>query len=481
LFEAKDMAGFHAVVLAAGQGTRMRSALPKVLHPLAGLPLAAHVLKAAAAAGATGFSIVIPPESSGFDTLALATPAIQTRLFEQRDRLGTAHAVLTARDALANIKGPVVILYGDTPLVTPEGLVKLAASLDSGASLSIMGFHAKDPKGYGRLITSESGELLAIREEKDATPKERGVTLCNSGIMAFDGQLIVSLLDRIGNKNAAGEYYLTDAIEVARTMGHLVAYELIAEEEVCGVNTRPQLSEAEAIIQNRLRLRAMDGGATLISPSTVTFSHDTVVGRDVMIEPNVVFGLGVVLEDEVTIKAFCHIEGSHIEKGAMVGPFARLRPGTRLGAKVRIGNFVELKQSDIKSGAKVNHLSYVGDTEVGKGANIGAGTITCNYDGVRKHRTEIGAGAFIGSNSALVAPVRIGEGAYVGSGSVIGRDVPANALAVARAPQVNREDWARRMRARHEAAQTTANAQGEGEKSAPVGGSDGNSDGEGAD
>lgn len=446
------MGGFHAVVLAAGQGTRMRSALPKVLHPLAGLPLVAHVLKAAAAAGANGFSVVIPPDSKGFDALANLNPSVPTGLFEQRDRLGTAHAVLMAREALTNIKGPIMVLYGDTPLVTPESLGKLVEALEAGAQMAVMGFQAENPKGYGRLITSQSGELLAIREEKDSTPEERAISLCNSGIMAFDGEAILNALERIGNDNAAGEYYLTDAVEIVRGQGHRVVYALIAENEVRGVNNRTQLSEAEAIIQDRLRRRAMDGGATLMSPSSVTLSHDTVVGRDVVIEPNVVFGPGVVIEDDVTIRAFCHIEASHIEKGAVVGPFARLRPGVHLGQKVRIGNFVELKQSDIHAGAKVNHLAYIGDTEVGAGANIGAGTITCNYDGVRKHRTEIGAGAFIGSNSALVAPVRIGEGAYVGSGSVIGRDVPANALAVSRAPQVNREDWARRMRARHEAA-----------------------------
>jgi bifunctional UDP-N-acetylglucosamine pyrophosphorylase / glucosamine-1-phosphate N-acetyltransferase len=445
------MVAFHAVVLAAGHGTRMKSALPKVLHPLAGLPLAAHVLKAAAAAGATSISVVIPPESRGFDGLAVSFSG-SLRLFEQKERLGTAHAVLAAREALKESAGPVLILYGDTPLISQESLTKLAGTLATGAAMTVMGFHAKDPTGYGRLITSPSGELLAIREEKDATPVERGQSLCNSGIMAFRGDLILTLLDRIGNKNKAGEYYLTDAVEVARAAGHRASYELISEDEVRGVNTRAQLSEAEAILQARLRLKAMDGGATLIAPQSVTFSHDTVTGRDVLIEPNVFFGPGVVVEDGATIKAFSHIEGAHIGCGATVGPFARLRPGTRLGAGVRIGNFVETKAADIRAGVKINHLSYVGDAEIGENANIGAGTITCNYDGFRKHRTEIGAEAFIGSNSALVAPVRIGQGAYVGSGSVIGRDVPAGALAVTRPPQVNREGWADRMRARREAA-----------------------------
>jgi bifunctional UDP-N-acetylglucosamine pyrophosphorylase/glucosamine-1-phosphate N-acetyltransferase len=445
------MSGFHAVVLAAGQGTRMKSAMPKVLHPLAGLPLVAHVLKAAAEAGAYRCSVVIPADAKDFE--ALRAPA-GTCFFEQKDRLGTAHAVLMARSALEHEAGPVLILYGDTPLVTPESLKRLARGLENGAAIVVMGFNAKEPEGYGRLITAGGGELLAIREEKDATPEERRVSLCNSGIMAFRGNLILELLKHIGNGNKAGEYYLTDAVEIARAQGHKVAFELISEDEVRGVNTRAQLAEAEAILQDRLRQKAMEGGATLIAPATVTFSHDTITGQDVLIEPNVFFGPGTVIGDRVTVKAFTYIEGASLESGVTIGPFARIRPGTRLGPGVRIGNFVELKAADLKAGVKVNHLSYVGDTEVGENANIGAGTITCNYDGFSKHRTEIGAGAFIGSNSALVAPVRIGEGAYIGSGSVIGRDVPAHALAMSRAPQTVREDWARRMRARHEAAGT---------------------------
>ncbi len=440
------MVAFHAVVLAAGQGVRMKSSIPKVLHPLAGLPLVAHVIKAATAAGASSCSVVVPPDAKGFE--ALATP-IETRVFEQGERLGTAHAVLMAREALAEAKGPVLVLYGDTPLVSPESIRNLAAAVENGADMAVIGFHAKDPKGYGRLITGEAGELLAIREEKDATPEERAVPLCNSGIMAFRGDLILPLLDRIDNKNKAAEYYLTDAVEIARSMGRRIACEVIGEDEVRGVNTRAQLAEVEAILQTRLRARAMDGGATLISPDTVTFSQDTVIGQDVVIEPNVFFGPGVVIEDGVTIKGFSHIEGARIERGAIVGPFARLRPGTRVGPKAKVGNFVELKAADVDAGAKVNHLSYIGDTHIGAGANIGAGTITCNYDGYRKHKTDIGAGAFIGSNSALVAPVRIGDGAYVGSGSVISKDVPANSLALTRAPQVHREGWAGRIRARH--------------------------------
>jgi bifunctional UDP-N-acetylglucosamine pyrophosphorylase / glucosamine-1-phosphate N-acetyltransferase len=442
------MVAFHAVVLGAGQGVRMKSAMPKVLHPLAGLPLVGHVIDAAAAAGASSCSVVVPPDAKGFDKLH--TP-VATRFFEQRERLGTAHAVLQARPALTDVSGPVLVLYGDTPLVTPESIGKLAALVENGAEMAVIGFRAKNPKGYGRLITS-GAELLAIREEKDATPEERSIALCNSGIMAFSGRLVLRLLDRIGNKNAAGEYYLTDAVEIARAAGHRIAFELIGEDEVRGVNTRGQLAEAEAIFQARARTRAMEGGATLIAPDTVTFSHDTKIGQDVLIEPNVFFGPRVAVEDGVTIKGFCHIEGARIERGAVVGPYARLRPGTRVGPAGKIGNFVELKAADIEAGAKVNHLSYIGDAHVGANANIGAGTITCNYDGFKKHKTEIGAGAFIGSNSALVAPVKIGDGAYVGSGSVISRDVPADALALTRAPQEHREDWARRMRERRKQA-----------------------------
>jgi bifunctional UDP-N-acetylglucosamine pyrophosphorylase/glucosamine-1-phosphate N-acetyltransferase len=425
----------------------MKSAIPKVLHPLAGAPLVAHVMNTAAAAGAARCSVVIPPDAKGFEKLK--TP-VETRFFEQKDRLGTAHAVLMARPALECETGPVLVLYGDTPLVTPQSLHLLASALESGAAMAVAGFDAIDPKGYGRLIT-EGGELLAIREEKDASVAERAISLCNSGIMAFRGEILLELLSRIDNKNKAGEYYLTDAVEIARASGHKVAFEIISEDEVRGVNTRAQLAACETILQDRLRRFAMEGGATLIAPETVTFSYDTILGQDVLIEPNVFFGPGTVIGNRVTIKAFSHIEGAAVEDGATIGPFARLRPGTRLGSGVRVGNFVEVKAADIKSGAKVNHLSYIGDATVGEAANIGAGTITCNYDGFAKHKTEIGAGAFIGSNTSLIAPVRIGDGAYIGSGSAIGKDVPGDALAVTRAPLVTRENWASRLRAKHEA------------------------------
>ncbi len=440
------MVAFHAVILAAGLGTRMKSALPKVLHKIAGLSLVEHVLKAAAGAGAVSYSLVIPPEASGFAKIREFYPV---RLFEQHQRLGTAHAVLQARAALGGLVGPVLVLYGDTPLVRPESVAGLVQAIERGSAMAVGGFHARDPKGYGRLLTAPDGDLLAIREEKDATPEERAVTFCNGGLMAFDGERMLSILDRIGDQNQAGEYYLTDAVEIARKLGYSVVCEVIAEDDVHGVNTRAQLAQAEALMQTRLRGGAMEAGATLVAPQTVTLSHDTKLGRDVIVEPNVFFGPGVVVEDDVTVKAFSHLEGATVGAGCVIGPFARLRPGTRLDANVRVGNFVELKAAEVGERAKINHLSYVGDATVGAGANIGAGTITCNYDGFRKHRTDIGAAAFVGSNTSLVAPVRVGEGAYIGSGSVITKDVPSDALAVSRPAQVTKQDWAARTRARH--------------------------------
>ena len=393
-------------------------------------------------------ALVIPPATEAFQNVAGNAP-LRTELFVQTERLGTAHAVLAARTALEETRGPVIVLYGDTPLITPESLGRLADSLGDAADMAVMAFRAENPRGYGRLVTNESGELLEIREEKNASPEQRKIKLCNSGIMGFRGEILLSLLDRIGNNNSQREYYLTDAVAVARDAGLKVRFVTVDENEVRGINTRIQLSEAEAIFQKRLRDRAMDGGATLLAPETVTLCADTIIGQDVVIEPHVIFGPGVVIENEVTIKGFSHIEGAHISKGAIVGPFARFRRGTHIGPNVRIGNFVEIKQADINSGAKVNHLSYVGDAVVGQNANIGAGTIVCNFDGFRKHRTEIGNGAFIGSNSSLVAPVKIGEGAYVGTGSVITRNVPSDALALARVPQTHREGWTIRYRARY--------------------------------
>ncbi|HZA02182.1 MAG TPA: bifunctional UDP-N-acetylglucosamine diphosphorylase/glucosamine-1-phosphate N-acetyltransferase GlmU [Hyphomicrobiaceae bacterium] len=433
------------VILAAGKGTRMISSLPKVLHQIAGLSMLGHTIKTAAAAGNTDIAVVIGP---GMDAVrAEATRLVpEAQIFIQEQQLGTAHAVLAARAAIAAHRGDVVVLFADTPLLQASTLLQLRARLDTQTPLAVLGFEAADPAGYGRLVTDPSGDLVAVREHKDASEAERKITLCCSGVMAFRGGSMLPLLERIANHNAQGEYYLTDAVALAAKSGFKATAIVCSEDEVLGINSREQLAAAEAIYQGRARRRAMVEGATLIAPETVWFSYDTVIGRDVIIEPNVFFGPGVTLEDEVQIRAHCHIEGARLQRGARVGPFARLRPGADLGVDVHIGNFVEVKNVTLGAGAKANHLSYLGDGRVGEGANIGAGTIFCNYDGFNKYNTDIGPGAFVGSNSALVAPVRVGAGAYIGSGSVITDDVPADALALERSPQQVREGWAAKFR-----------------------------------
>ncbi|MEJ8573262.1 bifunctional UDP-N-acetylglucosamine diphosphorylase/glucosamine-1-phosphate N-acetyltransferase GlmU [Microbaculum marinum] len=427
------------VVLAAGEGTRMRSKLPKVMHAIAGEPMLGHVLAAlGSSGGGTDCAVVVGPGMEQVARFAVAQRP-DASVHVQSERLGTAHAVLSARGAISPDRD-VIVLYGDTPLVQPETLDSLRGAIGDGADLAVLAFEAANPAGYGRLIV-EGDRLLAIREDRDASPEEKEISLCNSGVIAFRSGLAIDLLDAIGNDNAKGEYYLTDAVEIAVARGLSAVAVKCPEAEVQGVNTRAQLAAAEAALQARLRRRAMDGGATLVAPETVFLSSDTVLGRDVVVEPNVFFGPGVTIGDDVAIRAFSHIEGATISDGATVGPYARLRPGAGIGEGARIGNFVEVKAAAVEAGAKVNHLSYIGDARVGAGANIGAGTITCNYDGTAKHHTDIGAGAFIGSNSALVAPVRIGDRAYVGSGSVITSDVAADALAIARARQVDVPDW----------------------------------------
>src|SRR6266700_1993216 len=411
------------IALAAGEGTRMRSSRPKVLHAIAGRSLLAHVLAAV---------------DSGPD-------AATAGIFVQTERRGTAHAVLAAREAIARGFDDILVVFTDTPLVRGETLERLRGAIAAGAAVAALGFRAADPAGYGRLLVA-SGTLVAIREDQDASPREREIALCNAGLMALDGKLALRILEIIDDRNAKREYYLSDVVKIAREMGLKTVALEAEEDEVRGINTRAQLAEAEAALQQRLRAAALEAGVSMAAPETVFLAADTILGRDVTIEPHVVFGPGVVIEEGATVHAFSHLEGAHVGKGASVGPFARLRPGTRIGAKAKIGNFVEVKASVIEAGAKANHLAYLGDSRVGEGANIGAGTITCNYDGVAKHRTDIGKGAFIGSNSALVAPVAIGEDAYVGSGSVITRDVPAGALALARAKQVVKEGWTARMR-----------------------------------
>ena len=445
-----DGAECLAVVLAAGEGTRMRSATPKVLHRLAGRTMLAHVLDAARTAGADRIVVVIGPGRE--DVAAEARRAApEVEIVVQRERLGTAHAVLAARAAIARGCDHLLVLFADVPLVTPETLRSLRAALSKVAALAALGFEAADPTGYGRLIV-EHGELAAIREHKDASEAERAVKLCNSGLMALDGATALEVLDRIGRDNAQGEYYLTDAVAATRAAGRRAVALPAEERETMGVNDRVQLAAAEAAIQQRLREAAMRAGATLQAPETVFLSHDTRLGRDVTVEPHVVFGPGVSVADGAVVHAFSHLEGATVGEGANVGPYARLRPGADLGRDAKVGNFVEIKSAAIEAGAKVSHLSYIGDARVGAGANVGAGTITCNYDGYGKFRTDIGAGAFVGSNSALVAPVTIGDGAYVASGSVITEDVPADALAFGRARQVTKAGRGAALKAERAAA-----------------------------
>ncbi len=425
----------------------MNSDMPKVLHALAGRSMLAHVMDTAGRAGLATCAVVVGADAPDVSAEACAVLP-RAAIAVQNEQKGTGHAVLSARSHFAGESGAVVVLYGDTPLIGEETLRGLARGIDNGADIVVLGFQALNPAGYGRLLLDEAGMLAAIREDADASDEERRVSLCNSGVMAFRGDLLAPLLERIGSDNAKGEFYLTDTVELARRDGCRVTVHECSEIEAMGVDSRAHLAIAESALQERLRRRAMDAGVTMIDPASVTLSHDTRFGRDVVIEPNVFFGPGVTLGARVLIKAFSHIEGATIQDDAMVGPFARLRPGTVVADSARIGNFVELKQAAIGSGAKVSHLSYIGDAGVGSAANIGAGTITCNYDGIAKHRTEIGPGAFIGSNSSLVAPVRVGRNAYVGSGSVITKNVPDEALALTRAPQKERAGWAARMAAR---------------------------------
>ena len=434
------------IILAAGKGTRMKSAVPKVLHRVGGLSLLGHVLRSVEELGSDRVAVVIGPDMDDVRSEACAR-APGAEVFIQEQQLGTAHAVLAARGAIARHGGgDVLVVFADTPFITPATLADLRSTLNAETPIAVLGFEAADPNGYGRLLSDGSGGVSAIREHEDATEAERAVRLCNSGVMAFRGERMLELLDAIRAGNAKGEYYLTDAVAIARSKGARVAARRCAEDEVLGINSRVQLAEAEAVFQRRFRERVMAEGATLIAPETVWFSHDTVIGRDVIIEPNVFFGARVVVEDGVVIHANCHIEGARLRRGAELGPFARLRPGADLGVRSKVGNFVEVKNVTVEEGAKANHLSYLGDGRVGAGANIGAGTIFCNYDGFFKHRTDIGEGAFIGSNTALVAPVSIGPGAFIGSGSVITKNVPADALAMERSEQSVREGWAAKFR-----------------------------------
>jgi bifunctional UDP-N-acetylglucosamine pyrophosphorylase/glucosamine-1-phosphate N-acetyltransferase len=435
------------IVLAAGEGVRMRSVRPKVLHELAGRSMLAHVLSTVRDGAMGDIAVVVGPngDSVAAETLKVAPGA---KIANQRERRGTADAVLAARDQIELNYDDILVLYADIPLIEASTLAAMRAALASGTDVVALGFEAGDPTGYGRLI-ERNGRLIAIREHKDASAEDRAARLCNAGPIAFSGAEALSLLTAVKPNNAQNEFYLTDIVEIANARG-LTARALVAKEkEVMGVNDRAQLAAAEAALQDCLRRRAMAAGATLTAPETVFLSFDARIGRDVLIEPHVVIGSGCSIEDGAVIRAFSHLEGARVAGGAIVGPYARLRPGADIAAKARIGNFVEIKQSTIEEGAKVNHLTYIGDARVGAHANIGAGTITCNYDGFAKHKTDIGDGAFIGSNSALVAPVTIGDGAYIGSGSVITKSVAADALAVARGRQEDKAGWAKAFRDRH--------------------------------
>ncbi len=434
--------GCLAVVLAAGEGTRMVSARPKVLHEVAGRSMLAHSLAAIEAAGIGRVALVVGP---GRDDVAAVAPA--ARAFTQVERRGTAHAVLAAAEAIAERPDDVLVAFADTPLVRPETFALMHARLrETGAAVVVLAFEARDPKGYGRLLVA-GGTLVAIREEKDASTAERAVTLCNGGLMALAGAHALSLLREVKPHNAQNEFYLTDVVALARARGLPTAFVTVDEAEVMGVNDRVQLARAEAGIQTRLREAAMRAGATLVDPASVTLAFDTVLGRDVVVEPNVVFAPGVSVAEGARIRAFSHLEGVHVGARAIVGPFARLRPGSVLGEDVHVGNFVEVKASTLEAGVKANHLSYIGDASIGARSNVGAGTITCNYDGFRKSRTTIGADVFVGSHSSLIAPVTIGEGAYIGTGSVVTDDVSPHALVLARARQVEKPGWAKAFRA----------------------------------
>lgn len=432
-----------SIILAAGEGTRMKSAMPKVLHPVGGLPVVGHVLRTALSVKSTTTVVVGPNHSNVEAAVAGIQPGIA--IARQMERLGTAHAVRQAVDSYAQASGNVLVLYADTPLVTAKTIGEITARLDAGSDMVVVGFLPGDPTGYGRLLT-DGDKLRAIREHKDATEDERKVGLCNSGIIGFRADTLRAVIDRIGNSNAKGEYYLTDAVELASGDGANISYIVADADELIGVDDRTKLAQAEATFQELRRNDFMRAGVTLKDPSSVWFSYDTEIGRDVTIFPNVVFGPGVKIADNVEIRAFCDIEDAVIGEGASIGPFARIRGGAELGPDVHLGNFVEVKKSRIGAGTKAGHLSYLGDAEIGTKTNIGAGTITCNYDGVNKDKTVIGDNVFIGSNASLVAPVTIGNGAYTASGSVITKDVPADAVAFGRARQENKPGYAPKLR-----------------------------------
>ncbi|WP_294223615.1 bifunctional UDP-N-acetylglucosamine diphosphorylase/glucosamine-1-phosphate N-acetyltransferase GlmU [uncultured Shimia sp.] len=430
------------VILAAGKGTRMNSDLPKVLHPIANAPMLVHAMQAGTALAPERVVVVA---GHGFDAVQSAAEDFNEEVVvvEQKEQNGTAHAVEVCREALKDFGGDVIVLFGDTPFVRAETLKSMVAAKAENAVV-VLGFEAADPGKYGRLLMS-GDQLDRIVEFADASDEERAVTFCNSGVMLADRETLFSLIDDITPNNAQGEYYLTDVVGLARQRGLGVTAVACEESETLGINSRTHLAEAEAVFQARARQELMELGVTLQQPDTVMLSFDTVIGRDTTIEPNVYFGSGVTIESGTRIRAFSHLEGCHVSRGAVVGPYARLRPGAELSENVHVGNFVEIKNADVGEGTKVNHLSYIGDATLGAGTNIGAGTITCNYDGVMKHRTTIGDKVFIGSNTMFIAPVTVGNEAMTGSGSVITKDVPDAALAIARSEQQTKPGVARKL------------------------------------
>ena len=430
------------IILAAGQGTRMNSDLPKVLHPLGGVPLFAHALAAGSALEPERRILVT---GHGGEAVAKAARALDPdiEIVEQTEQLGTGHAVLQASDTLKDFDGDVVVLYGDTPFIRPETLAAMAEAR-AQFDVVVLGFEAEDPARYGRLVM-DGERLQKIVEFKDASADERPITFCNSGIKMASAETLFKLLDGIENDNAAAEFYLTDIVGLANARGLTATAVACDEGETLGINTRAELAAAEAAFQARARMEALENGIMLIAPETVFFAQDTHLGRDVVVEPNVVFGPGVTVETGARIRAFSHLEGAHVGSGAIVGPYARLRPGAEIANDAHIGNFVEIKNAEIGEGAKVNHLSYIGDASVGEATNIGAGTITCNYDGVMKHRTEIGARAFIGSDTMFIAPVKVGDGAMTATGTVVTRDIPDNALAIGRPEMQIKPGLARKL------------------------------------
>ena len=431
--------GTALIILAAGKGTRMKSDKAKVLHQIAGAPMLVHAMRAGQVLEPDASVVVVGHDG---DAVARAAQAYDedVQITRQSEQLGTAHAVAQAAPALAEHDGDAIVLYGDTPFISEATLLRMAEARKSH-DVVVLGFNAADPGRYGRLVM-QGDTLEKIVEFKDADDATRAITLCNSGVIAAQAKELFALIDAVGNDNASGEFYLTDIVEIARSRGLSATAIACDEAETMGINSRAELATAEAAFQERARAQALEEGITMPAPETVHFAYDTVIGRDAVIEQNVVFGAGVTVESGAHIRAFSHLEGCHVSRGSTVGPYARLRPGTELAEDTRIGNFVEIKNAIIDEGAKVNHLSYIGDAHLGEATNVGAGTITCNYDGVMKHHTDVGKHAFIGSNTMLIAPVNVGDNAMTASGSVINKDVPEGAMAVARASQVNKPGFA---------------------------------------